>query len=536
MTTSVSKPRMRVRAGSQPAGLPAPVGAAPARPTPQAGYMRAFESAPMFSGWHPALREASDDVKAAWRLAVARSIDAVHNSGYLNACRDKSVAAVVGDGLQLDAKPVTRALGWSDDQAAEFATEAESRWFVYVNSARAADALGCANVHQRVAQAYVHSMATGEILATLPFFADYGSKQRTRIRVLPAWRFANRSEEPNLTQGVRTNERGAPIAYRLKRKTRWGGEEEFELQRFDTMGRPIVVHIFEGEPDQVRGISDFVSVLKPTRQFDQLADATLTTTLIQTIFAGMFTSAATPEQVLDAVRSQGEQQGASEFEQLIKSKAQWYEQTDLNLGVHGKLLHGFPGDKLDFFESKHPSSSYEPFAKFLLLEIATAGALTKEEFTGDYTGATYSSIQMGTAVNWPRVLRRRKYRAAPVYQALYEAWLEEEIEAGRLRYPGGVAAFLAQRDAACSANWIGPVKPQADELKTAKAAQTLRDIDFPDSYIFGMYGLDRDDVYDELAREANLREAKGLPARGAAAPDPLRDALVTQPEGAPNNG
>lgn len=536
MTDASAKPRVRMPAGSRSmsAGLPVPA-AAPARPAMQAGYMRAFESTPMFTGWHPALREASDDVKAAWRLATARTIDAVHNSGYLNACRDKSVAAVVGDGLQLDAKPVARALGWSDDQAAEFANVVEPLWFVYVNSARAADALGCASVHQRAAQAYVHSMATGEILATLPYFANAGSAQQTKLRVHPAWRFSSHSEAPNLIQGVRINAAGAPVAYRLKRKTAYGGEEEFELQRHDSAGRPIVVHIFEGEPDQVRGISDFVSVLKVVRQFDQLCDATLTTTLIQTIFAGMFKSAATPEQVLDAVRSQGEQE-AGDFERLITSKAQWYDKTDLSLGVHGKLLHGFPGDELQFFRAEHPGAGFDPFAKFLLLECATASALTKAEFLGDYAGESYSAIQMGTAVNWPRVLRRRKFRVAPLYQALYEAWLEEEIEKGRIRYPGGVETFLMQRDAAASANWKGPVKPQADELKMAKAAETLRGIDFPDSYIFEMYGLDRDDVYDELAREQRMRAAKGLPPRGAAAADPVGNALVTQAEGAPANG
>lgn len=501
-----------------------------ARPAVAAGYMRAFESAPMFVGWHPALREASDDVKMSWRLAVARSIDAFHNSGFLSACREKSVAAVVGNGLELDCKPNVRVLGWSEDVAAEFATTVEAHWSVYVNSPRACDALAGKTLHERAAQAYSHSMATGEILATLPFFRNAGSSFRTKIRILPAWRLCEHSQEPDLIQGVRVNAVGAPVAYRLKRKTAFGGEEEFELARYDRLGRALVVHIFEGEPDQVRGISDFVSVLKVVRQFDQLADATLTTTLIQTIFAGMFKSAAAPGEVFDAVRSQGEQESESDFAKLIASKAQWYEKTDINLGVHGKLLHGFPGDELQFFRSEHPNAAYESFAKFLLLEAATASALTKEEFTGDYTGATYSSIQMGTAVNWPRVERRRRYRVAPLYQAVFEAWLEETIENGIISFPGGVDAFLMQRDAVCQANWRGPPKPQADELKMAKAAQTLQDIGLPDSFLFNMYGLDRDDVYQERAREKKMRTT--LDIDGAARrSDPLADRLAGAPAG-----
>jgi lambda family phage portal protein len=526
MTDTAGKPRVRVAATSRASALPV---AATARPTPSAGYMRAFDSAPMFAGWHPALREASDDVKQAWRLATARTLDAFHNSGFLAACREKSVAAVVGNGLDLDCKPAASVLGWSDDQAQEFATLVEARWSVYVNSARAADALGCNNVHQLAAQAYAHSMATGEILATLPYFSHPGSSQRTKLRILPAWRFSNQSEEPSLVQGVRVNDAGAPVAYRLKRKSRFGGEEEFELARFDKYGRTIVIHIFEGEPDQVRGISDFASVLKVVRQFDQLADATLTTTLIQTIFAGMFKSAASPEQVLDAVRGAGEQGGETDFAKLISSKAAWYDKTDINLGVHGKLLHGFPGDELQFFRAEHPNTGYEPFAKFLLLECATASALTKAEFTGDYTGETYSSIQMGTSVNHPRVLRRRRYRVAPLYQGTYEAWLEEDIERGAIKFPGGVDAFLMQRDAVCEANWNGPAKPQADELKTAKAAETMQSVGIPDRHIYGLYGLDRDDAYAELAREKKLRAKLGI-ERTTRGPDAVGDALAAQDE------
>jgi lambda family phage portal protein len=524
MAVAAAKPRIRVPAPSRSLApqLPASL---PAQPKPSAGYMRAFNS-PMFLGWHPALREASDDVKQAWRLATARTVDAFHNSGFLAASREKSVSAVIGDGLDLDAKPNAAVLGWSDDQAAEFAGVAEQRWHVYVNSARSCDALACNGLHQLAAQAYSHSMATGEILATLPYFQNVGSAYRTKLRILPAWRISQMTLWPNLVQGVFLNEAGAPIGYRLINRTPMGLESFVDVLRYDAVGRPVTLHIYEGEPDQYRGISDFTPVLKVVRQFDQLADATLTTTLIQTIFAGMFKSAASPEQVLDAVRSENEQDH-SDFRRLIEAKASWYEKTDINLGAHGKLLHGFPGDELQFFRSEHPNAAYQPFAQFLLLEAATACALTKEEFTGDYTGATYSSIQMGTAVNWPRVERRRKYRVAPLYRAVYEAWLEEEIEAGALKFPGGIDFFLANRDAVCGSNWVGPIKPQADELKTAKAAQTLQAVGFPDSVIYAMYGRDRDDMYAELKREKQLKKQYGIDDPPPARPDPVGDALLT---------
>jgi capsid protein len=85
------------------------------------------------------------------------------------------------------------------------------------------------------------------------------------------------------------------------------------FRRRDSAGRPIVVHIFDGEPDQVRGITPFVSILKVARQFDQLADATLTAALIQTIFAAMFKSNSGGEDALDAMT--GRQRAAAEVHQ-----------------------------------------------------------------------------------------------------------------------------------------------------------------------------------------------------------------------------
>jgi capsid protein len=333
----------------------------------------------------------------------------------------------------------------------------------------------------------------------------------------------------NLQQGVLLDDVGAPVGYRLKRKTKFSGEEEVEVRAFDQIGRRLTLHIFDGEPDQVRGISPWAPAVKVFRQFDQLADATLTTTLIQTVFAAMFKSGAKPEDVLAAMQSESE--GASNLVDLLTEKSKWYEKADVNLGVHGKILHGFPGDELQFFRSEHPNANYQPFAKFLLLEGSAVGAMTFEEFTGDFSTATYASLNNGMAINWPRVLHRRHNVAAPVYQALYENWLEEDIEQGGTPFPGGVNGYFENRDAAAQAIWRGGAKPSADDLKTAKALETWRSIGVPDAVIFAALGGDVDEWYALRAREKQRRTALGIEDPAATRKDPVGDALVTQADG-----
>ena len=518
------KPRFRVRTDGVAYALPARADISTSPPAGwggrgASGYMRG-EQMPLFFHWHPALREANDDVRAAWRLATARTVNAIQNSGWLAGSAEQSAAHVVGaEGLELHAKPNAVMLKWSQADANDWARRVEARWSGYAGDKRAVDAGARFDLAQLCWQAYKHWMATGEILATLPWVPREGALWNTKLRVLPAWRLSLRSTPPFLINGVRLAEEDSwsPRSYLLWRLVKWGAREETELPAFDGYGRPLVTHIFDGEPDQVRGISPWTPTLKVTRQFDQLADATLTAALIQAVFAAMFTSPGPAEDVLEGLKSEAEQKS---FSNLIMEKIDWYRHADLNLGVAGKILHGFPGDELEFKRSEHPNDNYEAFATFLLREISRVAALTYSEFTGDYTSETFSSAKMSTTANWPRILYRRKHLVAPLCQRVYEAWLEEDIETGGTPFPGGIEAFLAQRAAASQATWRGPPKPQPDDLKAAKALQALQELGVPDTVLFGELGLDVDDCYELRKREQDRREALGLKERTPAVADP----------------
>jgi lambda family phage portal protein len=502
-----------------PAGLPS-------RPQPQSRFMHdmhGMESPHLFR-WNPALRDASDDVRQVWRLATARTVDQFQNSGWLSGAVDQSTSSVVGaEGLHLNAKPNAAALGWSLADANQWARKVEARFSVYAESKLSVDATGRSWFGQLLAQAYRHWMATGEILATLPLISRPGSQWRSKLKLLPAWRMSDRTELAYLKQGVRIDSYGHPVSYILKVMTTYGSLVEQEFPARDGYGRPMVVHIFDGEPEQTRGITPFISVLKVAKQFDQLADATLTTALIQTIFAAMFKSSGTGEDALDAMQSGSEQH--SKFLSLQLEKSEWYKKTDINLSQHGKILHGFPGDELQFFRSEHPNGNYDQFAKFLLRECSRAAAVTYEEYTGDWAGATFSSSKMGIATNWPRILYRRRNIVAPLAQDVYEAFLEEDIENGDTPFPGGVKGFLENREAACQAFWRGPTMPQADELKAALAAKLELEIGLPKSVVYRKYGVDPEDAADERRRERDYDGDLG-PGTVFAAPADMKAALA----------
>jgi lambda family phage portal protein len=500
---------MKAPTQSKPGMIARALGALFGRPRPGAQYMRG-ERSPTFFGWHPVLRDARDDVRAAYWRASARAIDMIQNSGWIAGVIRRAVATVMGTELRLALKPDFEALGWTQEFSAEWARKVERRWEAWAANPLECDAAGVWNIHQQAAAALRSYFAAGEWVAEYPFIARSQSKTRTKVQLIPAYRLTQETNGVDLFQGVRVDRHGMPLSYRFRlTQPIVDPGEVLEIAARDAANRPRVVHTFEGDISQMRGISPFTPVLERTKQYDQLSGATLQTAIIQSIFAATVTSPSPTQEILGALQSPDEQQkdGDPTIDTYFRASEQWYKGTNIDLGGVSRMAHLFPGEKLEFMRSETPNSNYEPFARFLLREIAACAGFTTEDMTGDYNGATYSSIRMSTTTNWPIQLWRRKHIVAPFYQSAFECWLEEDIERGMTPFPGGLAKFLAFRNEACKADWRGPPKPQADDLKWTAATEKQRNMGVvTDEQICAEMGTDWEDVYEQRAREKQRRE------------------------------
>lgn len=529
---------MATRTKRRAAAKPAPVDAA-LRPKPQAGFMRND----FLRGWRPALRETSDDVRTAWATAASRTIDMIQNSGWIAGAVDQSIAYTVGTGLRLACKPDSVALGWTMAEAQQWAQDVERRWEAWSCRPIECDIAGQSTIGKMQAQALRSHFAYGEILATMPYLKRApGGQYGTKVQMLPPLRLSQDNNPPTMRQGVIQDRFGFPLAYRIKSPPDSFDPFQYrDIPARDPFGRSLVIHVFDGQPGQARGIPLITPALRVMRQFDQLADATLTATLLQTIFAATVKSPNPTDETLQAFQDLVEQRASeagaigavpSPFESMLDMRAGWYDKTQIDLGTHGKIAHLAPGDELTFHSSLHPNSNYDTFARFLLREVARCLGITYEDFTGDYTQATYSSVRMATSAMWMITIYRRVNIVAPFLNPIFEAWLEEDIERGWTPFPGGVDGFIANRAAASRAHWRGPAKPQADDAKFAAAVETLRNMGVvSDEWICAELGEDWQDIADQLAREKAYREKLGLrdgypsnavakPAAAAVPPDP----------------
>lgn len=495
--------------------------------------MNGNNSSPFFFNWRPALRDSKTDVAASYTQAVARTIDAVQNSGWLTGCIEQSKGNIIGgNGLRLALKPAAIP-GWDAKELSDWARLVERRFETWADDANECDASGKHTLGQLQEQSLDSYFTHGEVLALLPRLDRPNAETALKIKMLPPHKLVQDTAETlGMYQGVTMGDWGFPLQYRIQLATQYGIEQPLNIEAFTSEGLQQVVHVFRGTAGQVRGITPFVHALKIIKQYDQLSDVTLQKAMIDAIFAATVTSASPTPEVLQALQDDEEQrntQGISTagFDGYLGAKAAWYESTKIDLGRGGRVAHLFPGEKLDLTTSKGLSDDYEAFAKFLLREIARCMGLSFESVTGDYSGATYSSVRMSSSELWPQTVSRRKHIVARFLQAVLVAWLDEEVMTGRVPFKGGVPAYLRFRKSVSRADWRGPPKPQADDLKAAKAMEVLKNLGIAsDEQLCADLGTDFEDVYEARAREKQMREEMGLPDGFTMVPDPVADALA----------
>jgi len=477
---------------------------------PRNQYMR-DGSAGYLSSWNPALRDMPDEVRAVWTRAAARSIDALHNSGWLSGGIDQASADTIGNGLRLNATPDIDVLGWTDEYRAEWSSRVERRFRAWGNDPLECDARGRRTIAELTDAAIRQHFAFGEATALLPQIIRSVSRTKTKVLMVSPHRLSQETnEQARLAQGVFIDGNGLPISYRFRRRIN-GMELDLDIMARSADGRPQVIHVFDGTPDQVRGISPLAPILKVVRQHDQLTDATLTSALIQTIVTATVTSPELSDEVFEGLADSKEGELPEEIEGYLSAKADWWSGRSLDLGIHGKVAHLFPGEKYDIKSPATPGDNYLPFVRNLLREIARCIGVTYESLTGDYEGATYSSVRMATAAIWAITMRRRQRIAVPFLNPIYRTWLDEEIRSGAIEFPGGYEAFKRNRVAATQCEWQGPAKPTADDLKTAKAStERLSSCVTSLTHECAEIGLDIETVMRDRAREKHLAEKLGL--------------------------
>lgn len=469
---------------------PAPV--PPQRPT--ARYLR-DDRAGTLSMRRAVTRDSAIDVRQAAGRASALALDFMHNCGWIAGIADQVIVDTIGTELKLNLRPDLSKLGYSEKERSEWCRLVEAAWRRYSWNPAECDLAGKATVAEMLDGAMRHYLAYGEGFGVLSFLdqpsrAHYRIGTGTKVSLIAPHRLPRRtSEMEGLEDGIYHDANGRPIKFRFQRRE-GGIERDYDVAARDGAGLLQVLHVMDrgANPGSPRGISPMAPIFKVIAQHDQLADATLATALLQTVFAATIRSPEPSEQAFKAIQTLADTEPPATWSgtdaawsDLVGGVASdlidvWGQRIDalksggIDLADSARIGHLGPGEELQFHTAKTPGTSYQPFTANLKREAARCIGVTASSTTMDFNGATYSSVRMETASIWPLAVRRRERIAAPLAQGIMEAWLDEEIATGRIPFKGGYRAFAANRDRVCWSEWQGPAAPTADDYKSAMAA------------------------------------------------------------------
>ncbi|KTQ95019.1 phage portal protein [Aureimonas ureilytica] len=506
---------MRVRAGSS-RGSVATVGAK----APTARYLRS-DNARLLPMRQAVLRDSSLDVREAAERASALAVDFLHNSGWLAGAADQVVADTIGTELKLNARPDMAGLGYTDKQRSAWCQFVEAEWRRWSWTPSECDLAGRATVPEMLDAVIRSYLAQGEAFGVLDFLPRverraYGVRTGTKVTLVSPHRLPRISRDfEGLDQGILIDSRNRARAYRFRRR-QGGIEVDHDVSASD------VIHVMDRSenPGSARGISVMAPILKVSAQWDQLADATLSTALIQTIFAATIKSpepSASAFEALQTLRDDFQDvAGVSDIvEDLIDVwgvRLEALKSKGLSITGPSQINHLGPGEELQMHTAATPGSQYLPFSQSLQREMARRIGVTFESFSMDHSNANYSSVRMGIASIWPIVLRRRERIAAPFAQAIYERWLEEGIAEGRIPFRGGYQAFLANRERIVWAEWQGPAQPSADDYKSAMAAKVRLELGLSSlADEAALLGRDWEENAQQIGREIAMLTSLKIP-------------------------
>lgn len=477
-------------------------------------------------------RDAKLDVRESAERASALATDFLQNSGWIAGVVQQILCDTIGEELKLNCRAKLLKFGYSEEEASAWCRNVEEEWRRWAWNPKECDLAGKATIAEMVDAIVRSDLVTGEgfgVLDNLPLSEQrrLGIETGTKVSLIASHRCPRKSNEfEGLEQGIFHDAYGRALKYRFRVRNA-GIEEDRDIDAAD------VIHVMDrGENlNSPRGISVLAPALKVIAQSDQLADATLATALMQTIFAATIKS---PEPSADAFQAieqlsempapagyEGDTEGWGAFigglqQDLLDvwdMRINALKDKGISMADSARINHLGPGEEFQMHTAATPGSQYLPFFQNLLREVARCLGVTFESLSMDHSNATYSSVRMAVASIWPIVLRRRMRIAAPFMQGVFERWLEEMIFRKRISFKGGYVAFQRDRESVFQAEWQGPAAPSADDYKTAMADKIELELGISSFFdVCARRGKNGEEQIAQLGREKKMFDNANVPA------------------------
>jgi len=458
---------------------------------------------------------------------ASRAQDLVANDPHAANIADSMGVSVVGTGLRPQSRPNWKLLGWSEEEAETFQTQAEWAFSIWEKEADAAGRLPFWAIQSLSVQSLV---VNGEFLRIPVMIDDPGRTFSLALQCVNPLRMYTPSDKTNdssIRDGVSLGKYGRPDSYWIANPDNSYISYNLSSGSFAQVPawvghRPGVFHSFiQKEDEQVRGIS----LLAPGMKFFRDLTDYLDFELVGAIVAASFPVFIRTPNADDATRSlNGDAVAVGELTRHQDVAA-------------GTVIYGNPGEEPKVLESNRPGNTFPEFVERILRGIGVSVGMPYEVVAKDFSKTNYSSARAALMEAWRVFGFYQKWLVDSFCQKVWEMVLEEAWLRGMITLPPGSPDWYDARHAYTRATWIPPKRGEIDPLKTARA----HDLELQNNTntlagILAESGEDVDAVIEQRAREKRKLKAAGLLPEEPATPETKKtkadaaDALIEQAE------
>ena len=492
------------------------------------------------ASWQPFAGSADADLLPDLGMLASRSRDLMRNNGLAAGGQQTLKDNIIGSVLRLSATPDYRLLEWDRAQARTWANTVEAEFRTFADSTEC-DAAGQLNLLGLTLQALGGSMMNGEALALPLWLPEPGQRWATRLMMIEADRLdtpPGMGSRSDMRGGVEINAYGAPVAYHIRRShpgdaigMQWfaSAADTFDrIPAYTDWGRRRVLHLHDKErTGQSRGKPILSAVMREFNMAGKYATTELQAAVANSMIAAFLESDLDPESA------------AALFGETPRSA--W--ETSVSQARHIRQMQGAAiiplpaGARLSSFTPGRPNAAFDAFMVATLRHIAAGMNIPYELLLKDFSRTNYSSARAALLEAWRYFHGRRRWLTDYWLRPIFELWLEEAINAGRIEAPdfyGNRYAYTRCRFIFSGRGWVDPVKEAtAAALRIEKGLSTME-------AECAEQGLDWEEVLEQQAYEANRRAELGLPplqpsapAPAAPEPDPADEATTNTPDAQP---
>ncbi|MCP4635622.1 MAG: phage portal protein [Methyloversatilis sp.] len=464
------------------------------------------------SNWNPFPGSADSDLLPDLDMLVARSRDLSRNNGIAAGAGQTFKDNIVGSVLRLVAAPDYRLLGWTPEQAREWANETEPLFRSWADSTEC-DAAGEQDLLGLTLSALGGTFGNGDALGLPLWLPDPQSQWSTRMLMVESDRLStpdHLEHRDDIRGGIERDFYGKPIAYHIQRRHPGDAlaRDRFVVSGLNSWeripattdwGRRRVIHLHDKDrTGQSRGKPIVSAVMKEFHMAGKYQTTELEAAVSNALVAAFLESNLDQESAQQLFGNDPRDAWGASVRQAQNLRQ-----------MRGAAIIPLPaGAKLTPFAPGRPNAAFEAFMIASLRHIAAGMNIPYELLLKDFSKTNYSSARAALLEAWRYFMGRRAWLTRVWLRPIYELWLEEAVNAGRVHAPDFYEkryAYARCRFIFSGRGWIDPVKEaEAAGIRMRLGISTLE-------AECAEQGLDWEEVLEQQAAERAVKQRLGLP-------------------------